>query len=86
MGCYQVHSYRFNEGKKMNKHLVTKDSTQKMARGIVSKLTNTKGEVISKKNIYKFKMSAVYGKIENDMLVDILLASNDFVTRVERVH
>ena len=57
-----------------------------MARGIVSKLTNIKGEVISKKNIYKFKMSAVYGKIENDMLVDILLASNDFVTRVERAH
>ena len=78
----------------MSTHLV-KDSTQKVARAMVSKLTNTKGEVTlcymirgdtPKKNIYKFKMSAVYGKIENDMLVDILLASNDFVTRVERVH
>ena len=70
----------------MSKHLVTKDSTQKMARGIVRKLTKTKGEVVSKKNTYKFKIEAVYGNIENDILVDILLAPNNFVTRVERVY
>ena len=70
----------------MSKHLVIKDSTQKMARGIVKKLTKTKGEVVSKKNTYKFKIEAVYGNIENDILVDILLAPNNFVTRVERIY
>ena len=70
----------------MKNHLVIKDSTQKMARGIVKKLTKTKGEVVSKKNTYKFKIEAVYGNIKNGMLVDILLAPNNFVTRVERIY
>ena len=69
-----------------SKDLVTEDSAQKMARGIVRSLTKTKGVVISKEDTYKFKTSAVCGKIENDMLVDVLLTPDNFVTRVEGVY
>lgn len=62
------------------------DNTQKISRGVVKKLTENKGQVVSKKKLYHFTMDAVYGHIENNMLVDVLLASNNFVTRVERVH
>ena len=62
------------------------DSTQKVTRGVVKKLTEKNGQIVSKKNLYHFTMDAVYGHIENDMLVDALLAPNNFVTRVERVY
>jgi len=62
------------------------DSTQKTSRGVVKKLTEKKGQIVSKKKLYHFTMDAVFGHIENDMLVDVLLASNNFVTRVERVY
>ena len=62
------------------------DSTQKTSRGVVKKLTEKKGQIVSKKKLYHFTMNAVFGHIENDMLVDVLLASNNFVTRVERVY
>jgi hypothetical protein len=75
-----------NRVKKGSDNLVTEDSAQLMVRGVVQKLTKKKGEVISKKNIYKFKTSAVYGHIENAMLVDLLLAEDNFVTRVEGVY
>lgn len=74
-----------NRVKKGADWLETKDSTQLMARGIVQKLTKKKGQVVSKKNVYYFNMSSVYGHIENDMLVDLLLAEDNFVTRVEGV-
>ena len=62
------------------------DTTQKMSRGVVKKLTEKNGQVVSKKKLYHFSVNAVFGHIENDMLVDVLLASNNFVTRVERVY
>jgi len=62
------------------------DSTQKTSRGVVKKLTEKNGQVVSKKKLYHFSVNAVFGHIENDMLVDVLLASNNFVTRVERVY
>ena len=74
-----------NRVKKGADWLVTKDSAQLMARGIVQKLTKKKGQVVSKKNVYYFNKSSVYGHIENDMLVDLLLAEDNFVTRVEGV-
>ena len=74
-----------NRVKKGADWLVTEDSTQLMARGIVQKLTKKKGQVVSKKNVYHFNMNSVYGHIENDMLVDLLLAEDNFVTRVEGV-
>jgi|TARA_R110002096_G_scaffold422283_1_gene628702 hypothetical protein len=62
------------------------DTTQKITRGVVKKLTEKNGQVVSKKKLYHFSVDAVFGHIENDMLVDVLLASNNFVTRVERVY
>ena len=53
----------------MSKHLVTKDSTQKMARGIVRKLTKTKGEVVSKKNTYKFKIDIPSLQLEKEPMI-----------------
>lgn len=71
---------------KMGNDYLTGDSIQKLSRGVVKKLTKKKGQIVAKNKLYHFTMDAVHGHIENDMLVDVLLASNNFVTRVERVY
>ena len=40
----------------------------------------------NKNKVYKFTTAAVYSEVKLDMLVDMLLAHKDFVTRVDGVH
>ena len=69
--------------------LVSEDHDKKYhrtVRGVVTKLSKTKGEITSKNKVYKFTTAAVYSEVKLDMLVDMLLAYKDFVTRVDGVH
>ena len=58
----------------------------KTVRGVVTKLTKKGGVITSKSKLYKFKIEAAYNNLKKNMLVDMLLAENDFVTRVDGVH
>ncbi|MBT6699114.1 MAG: hypothetical protein HOB15_01765 [Flavobacteriales bacterium] len=69
--------------------LVSEDHDKKYhrtVRGVVTKLSKKKGEITSKNKVYKFTTAAVYSEVKLDMLVDMLLAYKDFVTRVDGVH
>jgi hypothetical protein len=69
--------------------LVSEDHDKKYhrtVRGVVTKLSKKKGEITSKNKVYKFTTAAVYSEVKLDMLVDMLLAHKDFVTRVDGVH
>ena len=55
-------------------------------RGIVTKLNKKgNGEITSRSIVYKFTKNAVYSDIKENMLVDMLVAQNKFVTRVDGV-
>ena len=55
-------------------------------RGIVTKLNKKgNGEITSRSTVYKFTKNAVYSDIKENMLVDMLVAQNKFVTRVDGV-
>ena len=72
----------------MKNHLVHSHDERyhKTVRGVVTKLTKKGGVITSKAKVFKFKIEAVYNEIKKGMLVDMLLAENDFVTRVDGVY
>tara|TARA_B110000495_G_scaffold16499_1_gene11787 strand:+ start:2283 stop:2498 length:216 start_codon:yes stop_codon:yes gene_type:complete len=69
-------------------HLVNDHDTKyhNTVRGVITKLSKTKGEITSRSKVYKFTRAACYNEVKKDMLVDMLLAEKDFVTRVDGVY